>query len=159
MLWQELYLEVYRTLNNDRSFFVKNLQKSQNHSAGNMNKVRIGILGCANIAKKSSIKAFQSINNAQVVSIASREEKKAKEYASLFSIPTYESYNSLLKNPQVDAVYIPLPIGLHKEWIIKAAQSGKHVLSEKSLTTDFKSTKEVIAAVKSRKVVLYENFM
>jgi len=122
-------------------------------------KVRIGILGCAHIAKKSTIKAFQSINNAQVISIASRKEKKAREFASFFSIPTYESYDSLLNNSQVDAVYIPLPIGLHKEWIIKAAQSGKHVLSEKSLTTDFQSTKEIISVAKRRKVIVYENFM
>lgn len=137
MLWRELYLEVY-----------------------SMNKkVRIGILGCANIARKSAIRAFQSIENAVVTSIASREEAKAREYASLFSIPTYESYDSLLKNSQVDAVYIPLPIGLHKEWIIKAALAGKHVLSEKSLTIDLKSTKEIIKEAKSAKIVLYENFM
>lgn len=122
-------------------------------------KVRIGILGCANIAKKSAIKAFQAIDNAQVVSIASRNPQKAQEYASLFSIPTHQSYESLLKNPQVDAVYIPLPIGLHKEWITKAAIAGKHVLSEKSLTTNFQSTKEIIDVAKNAKIVLYENFM
>lgn len=122
-------------------------------------KVRIGILGCANIAKKSTIKAFQSIDNAVVTSIASRNPEKAKEYASLFSIPTYQSYDSLIKNSNVDAVYIPLPIGLHKEWIIRAAKAGKHVLSEKSLTIDFKSTKEIINACKIAKIVLYEDFM
>lgn len=122
-------------------------------------KIGIGILGCATIAKKYTIKAFQAIDNAQVVSIASRDLEKAKEYASLFSIPTYESYDSLLENPQVDAVYIPLPIGLHKEWIIKAAKLGKHVLSEKSLTTDFDSAKDIIKVARDAKIVLYENFM
>lgn len=122
-------------------------------------KVMIGILGCANIAKKSAIKAFQSIKNAEVISIASRNPEKARNFASLFSIPTHETYDSLLKNPQVDALYIPLPIGLHKEWIMKAAKVGKHVLSEKSLTTDFQSTKEIIDAAKRTNMVLYENFM
>lgn len=122
-------------------------------------KVRIGILGCANIAKKSAIKAFQSINNAVVTSIASRDPKKAREYASLFSIPTHESYDKLIKNPKIDAVYIPLPIGLHKEWIIKAAKAGKHIIAEKSLTTDLQSAKEIINASKKAKIVLYENFM
>lgn len=122
-------------------------------------KVRIGILGCANIAKKSAIKAFQSINNAEVISVASRNPEKAREFASLFAIPIHESYDSLLKNPQVDAVYIPLPIGLHKEWIIKAAKSGKHVLSEKSLTTDLQSAQEIVDTCRYAKVALYENFM
>lgn len=122
-------------------------------------KVRIGILGCANIAKKYAINVFQSIDNAEVVSVASRRKEKAKEFASLFSIPTCETYDALIKNPQIDAVYIPLPIGLHKEWIIKAARAGKHVLSEKSLTIDYGSAKEIVAIVKQSNVVLYENFM
>lgn len=122
-------------------------------------RVRIGILGCANIAKKSAIYAFQAIDNAEVVSIASRDKEKAKEYASLFSIPMAESYDSLLKNPQVDAVYIPLPAGLHKEWIIKAIKAGKHVMSEKSLTTDFPSAKKIVGTAKAAQIVLYEDFM
>lgn len=122
-------------------------------------KVKIGILGCANIAKKSAIKAFQSLDNAEVISIASRDIEKAKAYATLFTIPSYESYDSLLKNSNVDAVYIPLPIGLHKEWILKAARMGKHVLSEKSLTTDFQSAKEIINACKRANIILYEDFM
>ncbi len=122
------------------------------------NKVRIGILGCANIAKKYAIAAFQSIDNAVVTSIASRNPEKAKMYASFFSIPVHESYDSIIKNPNIDALYIPLPIGLHKEWIIRAIKSGKHVLSEKSLTTDFQSAKEIIRIARSEKKVLYENF-
>lgn len=122
-------------------------------------KIQIGILGCSNIAKKSAIKAFQSIDNAKVVSIASRNPQKAKEYATLFSIPTYESYDSLLSNPRVDAIYIPLPIGLHKEWIIKAVKLGKHILCEKSLTTNFKAAKKIVNICQKANIVLYENFM
>lgn len=121
-------------------------------------KVRIGILGCANIAKKYAIRAFQAIDNAEVVSIASRDLRKAKEYASIFSIPNYQSYDALLENPQVDAIYLPLPIGLHKEWIIKAAKVGKHVMSEKSLTTSFSLAKEIIQTARRKNIVLYENF-
>lgn len=122
-------------------------------------KVRIGILGCADIAKRYAINAFQSIQNAEVVSIASRDLAKAKEWASHFSIPVYQSYEALIKDSHVDAVYIPLPISLHKKWIIKATKFGKHVLSEKSLTTDFQSTKEIIHAAKKAHIVLIENFM
>lgn len=123
------------------------------------NQVRIGILGCANIAKKYAIQAFQNINNARVISIASRSREKAKKFANQFSIPAYESYENLLRNPQVDAVYIPLPVGLHKKWIIKAIKAGKHIISEKSLATDFQSAKEIIDAAKNAKTVLYEDFM
>ena len=124
-----------------------------------MNKVRIGILGCADIAKRYSIKAFQAIDNAEVVSIASRDIEKAKEFASTFNIPKYESYDDLTNNPEVDALYIPLPIGLHKEWATKAARAGKHVICEKSLAENFESVKDIVEACEKNGVVLYENFM
>ena len=121
-------------------------------------KVKIGILGCANIAERFTIKAFQAIGNAKVVSIASRSEEKAKSWAEKFNIPKAESYDSLIKNPEIDAIYTPLPIGLHKEWILKAARAGKHILSEKSLAPDLQSVKEIIKVCKENNVVLYENF-
>lgn len=122
-------------------------------------KVRIGILGCANIAQRYAIKAFQSIENSEVVSIASRNREKAKNWASLFGLKAEESYESLVVNPEIDAVYIPLPIGLHKEWIFKAVAAGKHIICEKSLAESFSSVKEIVSACRSKKIVLYENFM
>jgi NDP-hexose-3-ketoreductase len=122
-------------------------------------KVKIGILGCANIAERYAIKAFQAIENAEVLGIASRDYAKAKEWASRFGISAENSYDSLLLNPDVDAVYIPLPIGLHKEWILKAVAAGKHVICEKSLTGDFESAKQVVELCRSGSIVLYENFM
>ncbi len=121
-------------------------------------RLKIGILGCANIAERYSIKAFQSIPNAEVVSIASRDINKAKEWADKFGIPNFESYDSLVDNPKVDAVYIPLPIGLHKEWIIRCAKKGKHVLSEKSLAPNLEDVKQIVESCKKNGVVLYENF-
>ena len=94
-------------------------------------KVKIGILGCANIAKKYSIKAFQAIDSAEVVSIGSRDQKKVAEWAKEFGIPQAESYDDLIKNKEVEAVYIPLPIGLHKERTLKLAHLGKNMLFEK----------------------------
>ncbi len=122
-------------------------------------KVRIGILGCANIARKYAIKAFQSIPNAELVSIASRDPQKAKEWAAEFGIRAEDSYESLLQNKEIDAVYIPLPVGLHEEWVIKAAQAGKHIICEKSLTGSFESAAKMIKECRSKGVVLYENFM
>jgi len=122
-------------------------------------KLKIGILGCADVAKRHAIKAFQSLDNVELVSIASRDFKKAKEWASLFGISSAHSYESLLLDKNIDAVYIPLPIGLHKKWVLKAAQVGKHIICEKSLAESFKSAKEMVEKCRSKDVVLYENFM
>ncbi len=122
-------------------------------------KVRIGILGCANIAQKYAIKAFQSIEKAKVVTIASRDYEKAKEWSSRLNLKAERSYDSLVTNPEIDAVYIPLPIGLHKEWILKAAKNGKHIICEKSLAGSFADVKEIVAKCNFNKVTLYENFM
>lgn len=123
------------------------------------NKIKIGILGCADIAKRHAINAFQLSDNCEVVSIASRDYLKAKEWALNFGIQAEESYNSLIKNNNIDAVYIPLPVGLHKEWAIKAAKAGKHIICEKSLAGDFESVKKIVSVCRLAKVVLYENFM
>ena len=122
-------------------------------------KVRIGILGCADVAKRHAINAFQSLDNAEVASIASRDYSKAKEWASLFGIAAELSYDALLANKNIDAVYIPLPIGLHKKWVLKAAQAGKHIICEKSLAESFESVKEIVDKCRSKDLVLYENFM
>src|SRR3989338_1011124 len=122
-------------------------------------KIRIGILGCANIAEKYSIKAFQQIDNAEVISIASRDQEKARDWASRFGIKAEDSYDTLIHNPAIDAVYIPLPVGLHKEWILKAAAAKKHVIAEKSLAESLASVKESVSAFQKNGVVLYENFM
>lgn len=124
-----------------------------------MSKVKIGILGCAKIAEKYSIKAFQAIENAEVVSIASRNQDKAREWAARFGIGKAETYDALISNAEVDAIYIPLPIGLHREWIIKATQNKKHVLCEKSLAENFAATKDAVSTAEKNNVILYENFM
>ncbi len=123
------------------------------------NKVKIGILGCADVADRYAIKAFQSIDNAEVVSIASRNYAKAKKWALRFGIRAESSYDSLLSNKDIDAVYIPLPIGLHKKWALKSAAAGKHVICEKSLAENLRSVREVVNSCRSKGVVLYENFM
>ncbi len=124
-----------------------------------LKKVRIGILGCANVAAKYAIKAFQALDNAEVVAIASRDYPKAKEWGKKFGIEAVSSYDELLQRKDIDAVYIPLPIGLHEEWVLKAAAAGKHVLCEKSLAHNFASVKKMVELCRGKGVVLYENFM
>jgi predicted dehydrogenase len=103
--------------------------------------------------------AFQVLDNAEVVSIASRDYEKAKTWAKEFNIEAAESYDALIENPDIDAVHVPLPNSLHKEWILKAAQKGKHIICEKSLAVSFADTKEIIEECRKNGVVLYENFM
>lgn len=122
-------------------------------------KVRIGILGCANFVKRYAIPAFQAIPNAEIVSIASRDQIKATEWAKEYNIPMAESYEELINNPNVEAVHMPLPNNLHREWIIRAAKAGKHIICEKSLATSFADAQEIVNVCKENNVVLYENFM
>src|SRR3989344_1980505 len=122
-------------------------------------KVRIGILGCARIAEKYSINAFKSISNAELVCVASRDPKKAEDCAARHNMSAEKSYDSVLQREDIDAVYIPLPVGLLAEWAIKAAEMGKHVLCEKPLSHSLESALGIISVCKENNLALYENFM
>ena len=96
--------------------------------------LRWGVLGVANIATKTVIPAIQQSRFGRVVAIASRELANAQRASEKLEIDTaYESYDALLADMSIDAVYIPLPNHLHVPWTIKAMQSGKHVLCEKPI--------------------------
>jgi len=90
-----------------------------------MNILKIGIFGCANVARKHAISAFKELEIAELKGIASRDKEKAKAWAQEFLIPFSGDYSELLNNKEIDAVYIALPTGLNEEWIIKAANAKK----------------------------------
>jgi predicted dehydrogenase len=97
-------------------------------------KVQWGILGAANIAIKKVIPAMQRSTHCEVTALASRNLQKAKRFAQQLGIPrAYGSYEELLADAAIEAVYIPLPNHLHVPWSIKAAEAGKHVLCEKPI--------------------------
>ena len=122
--------------------------------------VRYGVLGYAGIAYKQVIPAMLEAKNARPYAIASRSADKLAEAVSRFGFEkTYQDYDALLNDPDVDAVYIPLPNGLHKEWTIKAARAGKHVLCEKPLALTEADCLEMIAACRHSGVKLMEAFM
>jgi xylose dehydrogenase (NAD/NADP) len=123
-------------------------------------KLKWGIMGCANIAIRSVIPGTQASETGEVVAIASRDLVKAQQAAANANIPhAYGSYEALLEDPEVDAVYIPLPNDLHKEWTIKAAQAGKHVLCEKPMALNTQEVKEMVKAAEQAGVCLAEAFM
>ena len=94
-----------------------------------MTKVRWGVLGVAKIATKKVIPAMQRGEWSQVTAIASRDPEKARQAAAELGIArAYGSYEELLADPEVEAVYNPLPNHLHVPWSVKAAEAGKHVL-------------------------------
>jgi len=124
-----------------------------------MNKLRIGIFGCANVARKHAIPAFKELEIAELKGIASRDKEKAKAWAQEFSIPFSGDYDELLNNKEIDMVYIALPTGLNEEWVIKAANAKKHVICEKSLSTTYNSVLKIVEACKKNNVMLFENFM
>lgn len=112
-------------------------------------KLRWGILSTAKIGTEKVIPAIQKASNCEVVAIASRSEEAAQKAASLFGIPVvYGSYEALLADPDIDAIYIPLPNHLHVPWTIKALEAGKHVLCEKPIGKDANDAAQLHAVSK-----------
>lgn len=125
-----------------------------------MKKVRWGILGVARIAVNRVIPAMQAAEHCEVVGIASRGAERAQQAARELGIPkAYGSYEEMLLDPEIDAIYNPLPNHLHVPWSIRAAESGKHVLCEKPIGMDVAETVQLIAARDRTGVVIGEAFM
>ena len=125
-----------------------------------MEKILWGVISTANIARTAMIPALKSLDRAEVLAVASRGYEKAKAFAEALNIPkAYGDYQDLLKDPEINAVYIPLPNHLHKVWTIRAAEAGKHILCEKPLALDADECLEMIDAAKANDVILMESFM
>ncbi len=123
-------------------------------------KVRWGVLGAASIAIRKVIPAMQKCGRCEIAAIASRELGKAQDAARSLGIPTaYGSYEELLADSQIDAVYNPLPNHLHVPWTIKAAEAGKHVLCEKPISMNVAEAKTLIPVRDRMRVKIGEAFM
>jgi dTDP-3,4-didehydro-2,6-dideoxy-alpha-D-glucose 3-reductase len=119
--------------------------------------IKIGVLGCANIAERFVLPAIKQSIFFELVGVASRSEDKADSFANTFKTKAYYSYDSLLET-NLDAIYIPLPNGMHYEWIKKALNKNLHVLAEKSLTCDLDQVKELNTLARDNSLALVENF-
>lgn len=121
-------------------------------------KYKMGVLGCAHIAIRSLLPAFSASDRFELAGIASRDFHKAKIVAEPYHCSAYGSYEELLDREDIDIVYIPLPTGLHYEWIYKALKKGKHVMSEKSLACTYDEVLELTELAKEKHLLLIENF-
>ncbi|MGC8745646.1 MAG: Gfo/Idh/MocA family protein [Candidatus Saccharicenans sp.] len=123
-------------------------------------KVKWGILGCAAIAEKAFIPAIKKARNTELVAIASRDINKARAWADIYGLKkAFGSYEELLKDPEVEAVYNPLPNHLHHPWTIKALKARKHVLCEKPLALTSAQVKEMFSEAEKNGCLLMEGFM
>jgi len=122
--------------------------------------LRWGVLSPARIGITKVIPATQAADRCEVVAIASRSEERARRAAQHLGIPrAHGSYEALLADREVDAVYIPLPNHLHAEWTIAAARAGKHVLCEKPLALSVADAERMVSACQDAGVQLMEAFM
>ncbi len=122
--------------------------------------LRWGILGCARITRRGLIPGILGSTNSTLFALASRDGTTARAWAEEFGIPkAYGSYEQVIADPDVDAIYIPLPNELHRAWTFRAADAGKHVLCEKPLALDAAEARAMVEHCRRRGVVLREAFM
>src|SRR5215212_9289151 len=124
------------------------------------NKVRWGVLGVARIATQKVIPGMQRGTWTQIDAIASRDAAKARAAAAAAGIPkAYGSYEELLADPAIEAVYIPLPNHMHVPWTIRAAEAGKHVLCEKPIARTSAEAGRLMDVRDRTRVQIEEAFM
>jgi len=124
-----------------------------------MRQIKWGVLGTAYIFERDTAKGMRQAENCQLYAIAGRSMEKALAFQKKYGFQkAYGSYEALLADPEVEAVYIPLPNTMHKEWTIKALNAGKHVLCEKPLAADPQEAQAMFDAAKKNGVHLMEAF-
>lgn len=124
-----------------------------------MRRIKIAVMGCAAVAWNSMLPAIRTVPEWDLVAVASRTGQKAQQFAWQFDCEAVTGYEYLLNRQDIDAIYMPLPTGLHHEWIIKCLDAGKHVLAEKSIACDYASAEKMVGLARLKNLVLMEDFM
>jgi len=122
-------------------------------------RIKIGVMGCANIAERMVIPAILLSTDYELTLVSSREEAKAARYAEKFGCGYVVGYDALIESDEVEVIYMPLPTGLHLEWAIKALEAGKHLLLEKSLATNLSEAQKIVDHARINRRLIQENFM
>nr|WP_229880315.1 Gfo/Idh/MocA family oxidoreductase [Streptomyces viridiviolaceus] len=121
--------------------------------------LRMGVIGTANIAIRRILPVLAAHDRVDLVAVASRDKARAERVGAVFGCRGVGDYAALLESEDLDAVYIPLPPGMHHEWALRALRSGKHVLVEKPMSDAYEKTLELISTASELGLVLAENFM
>jgi len=121
-------------------------------------KIRFGVIGCSSVAKRTIIPAIINTKNAHLQRIGSRDVTKAEKFARQFSCKQFGTYDDVLNDENIDAVYISLPIRLQEDIAIRAAKAGKHIICEKSACTSFVAARRMLNACAKNKVRILEGF-
>ncbi|MGK0369812.1 MAG: putative dehydrogenase [Glaciecola sp.] len=123
-----------------------------------MRKYTVGIISGANIALRAIAQEIDNHDRFELKAFATRSEDQQKAIKKKFNCAVYIGYDYLIKDDDIDFVYIPLPNSLHKEWVLKAINAGKHVLCEKSLGCYLADVTEMVEAAEQNNCLLIENF-
>ncbi|MFF7795766.1 Gfo/Idh/MocA family oxidoreductase [Streptomyces sp. NPDC007991] len=121
--------------------------------------IRVGVLGSAEIACRRMLPAFARSAAFEITAIASRDPGRGAAAAAPYRARVLHGYHRLIEDGDVDAVYIPLPLALHAEWVEAALRAGKHVLAEKPLSTSMEVSAHLFALARRRRLALMENVM
>lgn len=128
-------------------------------SGQNLAPVRVGVLGCASIARRRMLPALAAQPELKLVAIASRELTKARGFTDEFGGEAVAGYEQLLARDDIEAVYVPLPVMLHAEWVERALRAGKHVLCEKPLTHNLADAERLVKLAEELGLALMESLM
>lgn len=121
--------------------------------------VRVGIFGAARIAEEALLSPARQLEGVHIAAIAARDPQRARAYANEHGIPRiHSSYEAMLADPDIDAVYVPLPAALHAEWTIASVQAGKHVLCEKPFASNTAAAERVASVASGSDRVVMEAY-
>ena len=121
--------------------------------------MRLGILGTADIAFRRFLPALSKCDGITYVGVASRTPQKGEKFRETFGGEVYESYDALIADKSIGAVYVPLPPALHFEWGKKVLEAGKHLLMEKPFTTNLHDTERLLKLAEEKGLLVHENYM
>ncbi|MTE21449.1 gfo/Idh/MocA family oxidoreductase [Streptomyces sp. TRM43335] len=124
-----------------------------------MPPLRLAVLGCADFARRRMLPAFAACDDIALSAVASRDHARARSLADAYGCRALHGYTAALEDDDVDAVYIPLPAGLHAHWVREALLAGKHVLAEKPLATTRAETADLLDLARTRGLALVENVL
>lgn len=122
-------------------------------------KIKFGVLGCSRVALKGMLPAINDSEFAELEMVGSRNPEKSKETGTRFGAKSWGNYEDILKNKNIQVVYVSLPNALHEEWTIRALEAGKHVICEKPTAISYDAAKKMTEAAKKNNVRLLEGLM